>query len=72
MYVHVAVAVAEPVVDGSGAVTGLAFYRLQQDKLIVDREYESLKNKFQRLRSEYTLEKERHSKEKYVCSYVQY
>ena len=57
---------AEPVVDGSGAITGLAFYRLQIDKRLVDKKCESLEYKLDRLKSEYTNEKDRHNKERCV------
>ena len=51
-------------VDGSGAVTGLAFYRLQQDKLLLSREKEQLNDKLQRLKNEYMAQKDRLNKER--------
>ena len=55
---------AEPVVDGSGAITGLAYYQLRIDKNLVDRKCESLEYKLDRLKTEYTLAKERHDRER--------
>ena len=57
-------------VDGSGTVTGLAFYRLQQDKLLLSKENEQLNDKIQRLKNEYMGQKDRLNKERYI--YVQY
>ena len=54
----------ELVVDGSGAVTGLAFYRLQTEKNLLDKENEQLKTKLERLRKEFTTERERLNKER--------
>ena len=54
-----------PVVDGSGAVTGLAFYRLQQDHKLLSREKENLNDKLQRLKKEYMAQKDRLSSERY-------
>lgn len=62
MYIHVGP--AEPVVDGSGAITGLAYYQLRIDKNLVDKKCESLEYKLDRLKAEYTLAKQRHDKEK--------
>ena len=51
-------------VDGSGAITGLAYYQLRIDKNLVDKKCESLEYKLDRLKTEYTLSKERLDKEK--------
>ena len=56
--------ISEPVVDGSGTVTGLAYYRIRQDKLFLDKENEQLKNKLQRVKNEFTMERERLNKER--------
>ena len=66
MFLCVHVGPAEPVVDGSGAITGLAYYQLRIDKNLVDKKCESLEYKLDRLKAEYTLAKERHDKEKLV------
>lgn len=63
-YIYVHVGPAEPVVDGSGAITGLAYYQLRIDKNLVDKKCESLEYKLDRLKTEYALSKERLDKEK--------
>ena len=70
MFLCVHVGPAEPVVDGSGAITGLAYYQLRIDKNLVDKKCESLEYKLDRLKAEYTLAKERHDKEKLVRIYT--
>lgn len=57
-------------VDGSGAITGLAYYQLRIDKNLVDKKCESLEYKLDRLKTEYALSKERLDKEKWVHMYI--
>ena len=64
MVIFVYIGPTEPVVDGSGAITGLAYYQLRIDKNLVDKKCESLEYKLDRLKAEYTLAKQRHDKEK--------
>ena len=45
-------------------MTGLAFYRLQTEKNLLDKENEQLKTKLERLRKEFTAERERLNKER--------
>ena len=46
-------------------MTGLAFHRLQQEKRLLDKENEDLKNKIKRLKEEFMLERERLTKARY-------
>ena len=43
----------EPVVDGSGTITGLAYYLIEQELRVTKSECDELKEKYQRLKTEF-------------------
>lgn len=57
--------IAEPVVDGSGAITSMAYYHLQGEMHHITKENEELKAKLQRCKQEYLSQRDQLNKKRW-------